>query len=285
MSAASERTVRSAQCRCGGTCRLEDTSSGVLRVVACDCAKTCGASGKDSFGIGWVCDGYHVVGEHDRCVPCPVAGPRMRTVACLDAACLPHEHAKASLSDWRPSGQVLQELRELLLAGSGAFLWGAPSAKPWPGQPVVGKTWLLAAAVRHAAEQGRSARYVSIPDLYAELREAMNGGCPAWWGGRKHRPTVDSVLDVYASVHVLAIDELGKSRDTEWECEQLWRLVDKRYRAHRLVTLAASNWAPAELEDRIGERGEALITRLEQMCPSVKIGASFNPKGRQGGLL
>jgi len=82
---------------------------------------------------------------------------------------------------------------------------------------------------------------------------------------------------------VLAIDELGKGRNTEFEGTVLDELVSRRYNAGRTI-LATTNYTPGvsqgiatpefatgkrpALIDRVGDR---VYSRLVEMCSMVQI--------------
>ena len=69
------------------------------------------------------------------------------------------------------------------------------------------------------------------------------------------------------AIPVLAVDELGKNRGTDWETGVLDELISKRYNANR-TTLFTTNLTPVgqardSLRDRVGER---IYSRIVEMC-------------------
>jgi DNA replication protein DnaC len=66
---------------------------------------------------------------------------------------------------------------------------------------------------------------------------------------------VDSeyLLDNYVAVPMLALDDLGAEKVTEWGGEQLYRLLDRRCDARR-PTIVTSNAAVDALDPRIVSR-------------------------------
>ena len=69
------------------------------------------------------------------------------------------------------------------------------------------------------------------------------------------------------SVPVLAVDELGKVRGTEWELSELDSLVAFRYQTGK-TTLFASNYNEKELETRVGGR---IFSRLKERCRFMNV--------------
>jgi DNA replication protein DnaC len=69
------------------------------------------------------------------------------------------------------------------------------------------------------------------------------------------------------TVPVLAVDELGKVRGTEWELSELDALVAFRYQTGK-TTLFASNFDERELEKRVGGR---IFSRLKERCRFMNV--------------
>jgi DNA replication protein DnaC len=154
------------------------------------------------------------------------------------------------------------------------------------GRPGAGKTHLLCAMLRHLAlERGVAGRYVEFMLLLSDIK----GGFVA---NRSHM----EILRPLIQVPVLAIDELGKERGTEWERSMLDELISRRFNAG-LTTLFATNYFP---NDREGSRdpepqsrmvrtrsaefqreaehmtlpqrvGDRIMSRLNEMCVFVKL--------------
>jgi DNA replication protein DnaC len=113
------------------------------------------------------------------------------------------------------------------------------------------------------------------------------------------------IIGPLASVPVLAIDELGKERGTEWERSMLDELISRRYNGG-LTTLFATNYpltpqaVPTQpgrivrtaspefqrdaemmsLEERVGQR---VFSRLSEMCAFVRIDGPDSRKVNEPG--
>jgi DNA replication protein DnaC len=120
-----------------------------------------------------------------------------------------------------------------------------------------GKTHL----VRAVGHQVRAARqhllYTSVPYLLERLRDQ-----------RREAPTMDQVLRLHLSADVVIWDDLGAERPTEWTLDRLFLLLDARYEAQKPL-LTTTNWAPSDLQDRLGDR---IVSRLLEMGPMWKVG-------------
>lgn len=135
------------------------------------------------------------------------------------------------------------------------------------GNKGIAKTYFLAACCRHFYHTRPGGFYVSNhgkkytlpPDIckhteksfYAELKSHFDEKGDVAGYGR-----------YMAECDIFILDELGKAMGTEWQCEQLFDLIDTRY-SLQLPTLIASNFNRKEIESHYGERyGPFLCSRL-----------------------
>lgn len=104
-----------------------------------------------------------------------------------------------------------------------------------------GKTWSLWKAAETLARAGWRRRFTII-DAY-ELREAI---AP---------PVDDDLLDRWKRADVLAIDDLGAQRVTDWVLDKLHPIIDYRWK-HGMPTAVTTNITDirAALDERIASR-------------------------------
>ena len=215
--------------------------------------------------------------EYEVVAPCARA-TLQRRVKSFNSARLPAVMALSSLETYKPSnseqGKALQVAREF------AFRWPQMRGFLLSGKVGTGKTHLLCATLKHLAiELGVRVSYVEISLLYSQIRRGFQDGKS---GGE--------IIGPLSQVDVLAIDELGKGRGSQFELETLDELIARRYNAGK-VTLFATNYllnAPEEraqrgyfgtetaleagkdsklLCDRVGDR---IYSRLCEMCDFVE---------------
>lgn len=135
------------------------------------------------------------------------------------------------------------------LDGRGTYLWGLPGR---------GKTYAAAAAVRMAVEGGETARLVTAKALLDAVKDGWDGGDRG-------------ALDRAARYRVLALDDLGMERPTEWAMETITGLIDARVSAG-LPTIVTSNYSLGELRDRWGGMpGMRIASRLGGACERVEM--------------
>jgi DNA replication protein DnaC len=196
---------------------------------------------------------------------------------------IPGVLAKADFDNYKPGVPAQDRARNV----AQAFAHGYVAKQPRKGFILkgavgTGKTHLLAATLAHLTlEAGIEARYVEISLLYATIRRGFQDGKS---GGEIIGPLCD--------VEVLAIDELGKGRGSQFELDTLDELIARRYNAG-MTTLFATNYSltpkresvrtatgyrsteelraapePEVLRDRVGER---IYSRLCEMCDFVEL--------------
>jgi len=147
-----------------------------------------------------------------------------------------------------------------------------------------GKTHLLVAMLRVLImDHGVEARFVEFSHLLSQLKEGYDSGTGE-----------ATTLMPLVRVPVLAIDELGKGRGSEWELGIIDQLVSHRYNALGTI-LASTNYEPnlatglaqgnltqpehaQSLGDRVGDR---VLSRLKEMCAFLRLrGDDFRLVGK-----
>jgi DNA replication protein DnaC len=141
----------------------------------------------------------------------------------------------------------------LIESGRGAYLWGEPGR---------GKTYAAAHAVRVAVERSKGskppAKLVSAKQLLDSIREGFNGGDR-------------DALRRAEAVPLLALDDLGAERPTDWAIETLTGLIDART-AEGLPTIVTSNYSLGQLRELWGGMpGARIASRLGGACERIEV--------------
>lgn len=105
-----------------------------------------------------------------------------------------------------------------------------------------GKTHLMVAIARNFLEEGKTVRYISIPEWNAHNRLLMAKG---------KSPDAE-ILEDLATVDLLLIDELP-AEGTAYQNDNLDLLINMRYRK-RLKTMVSSNISPTQWPERVASR-------------------------------
>lgn len=162
-------------------------------------------------------------------------------VQLFNAAHLPAVQANASIASYQAPTQSQHAAKKLV--EDFCFRWPSQRGFILSGPVGTGKTHLLCAALKHLTiEAGVEAAYVEISLLYSQIRRGFQDGKS---GGE--------IIGPLSQVDVLAIDELGKGRGSQFELETLDELIARRYNAGK-VTLFATNYSLKAPEER-SQRG------------------------------
>lgn len=133
--------------------------------------------------------------------------------------------------------------------GRGTYLYGMPGR---------GKTYAAACAVKLAVWQRMSAKLITVKGLLDAIK--------AEWDGDERGALLRA-----ERYDLLALDDLGVERPTEWAMETLTGLIDARVSAG-LPTIVTSNYSLGELRDRWGGMpGMRLASRLGGACERVEM--------------
>lgn len=124
------------------------------------------------------------------------------------------------------------------------------------GPTGTGKTYEAYGAMRLISACGIASAWqvISAADLYARLRP-------------RHRVDSEAEFRAVVDAPLLAVDDLGAAKTSEWVEEINFRLINHRYE-REMPTLFTSNIAPTQLAESLGER---VTSRLIEMTSRVVI--------------
>jgi DNA replication protein DnaC len=238
----------------------------------CTCVHECPACGDTGF-VADLSDPRHKVGrarkQRCRCLELD------NRIGRYNAAGIPARHAHATRASFKPS----TEQRDAFTTVSrwlasyrrnedtrGIILYGAVGC---------GKTHLVTAMLTELVfVHGATARFVEFSHLLQDLKSGFERGTAA-----------SALLDPLVEVDVLAIDEMGKGRNTEFEGTIVDELTSRRYNAMRTI-IGTTNHPPKAstgrsapnlsnpdptgeaLVDRVGPR---VFSRLQEICDFVEV--------------
>jgi DNA replication protein DnaC len=147
------------------------------------------------------------------------------------------------------------------------------------GRAGLGKTHLAVGAISELTlKHGIKCLFKDFFYLLSELKEAYSLGTPE-----------NEVILPLIETDVLAIDELGKGKSSDWELNILDQLISKRYNASK-TTLITTNYISKDyitkqdaeekeiLEVRVGER---IASRLYEMCEFIYLEGADHRKARK----
>lgn len=139
--------------------------------------------------------------------------------------------------------------------------------KPWPGErfqlllsgpPGRGKTHLAVGVMRTVLSLH------NVGGMFAVVPEVMDR-LKATYDEDTRTETTEAVLGQLTEVALLTLDDLGAERSTPWAQEQLFKIVDGRYRAGR-PTIITTNLETAAIDERVLSRiGDREVTEFVEL--------------------
>lgn len=148
------------------------------------------------------------------------------------------------------AGQVLSKAREIVISfpnvRKGLFLWGPPGT----GKTLISSI-ILTELIRRYAVHGKMLKisrgfFQYIKSTFVE-------------GSENYGKSSDIEREL-AEIDILVIDDFGVQRDTEWERETLYNLVDARYEAEKFTLFTSNNNPSSSIRD------PRVLSRLKEMC-------------------
>ena len=136
---------------------------------------------------------------------------------------------------------------DMLDEGKGLLLYGNVGT---------GKTFYAACIVNAIVDSGRPCLMTSFPRLVNEMTER--------WEGRQR------YLDNLARYALVAIDDLGVERNTDYMSEHVTNIIDTLYNA-RVPVVITSNYTPRQLSEDCEIRKRRVYDRLLERCHPIKV--------------
>ncbi|MDA3822022.1 MAG: ATP-binding protein, partial [Bacteroidales bacterium] len=136
----------------------------------------------------------------------------------------------------------------------GHYFWGNPGT----GKTLLATIILTEIITRHMVE----GRFIKISRNYFNRLKASFVEGSATYG------TASQIEDELANVDVLVIDDFGVQRDTSWEQETLYNLVDARYEAEKFTIFTSNSNPNSTLKDISDGR---VLSRIKEMCRLMEI--------------
>ncbi len=144
----------------------------------------------------------------------------------------------------------------------GLYMWGNPGT----GKTLLSVIILTEIITRHAID----GKFVKIS------RNFFNRLKSSFVEGSSNYGEASLIEREYAEVPVLIIDDFGVQRDSAWELETMYNLVDARYEALKF-TIFTSNSNPFKtLQDKSEGR---ILSRIKEMCRIIEMsGGDYRDK-------
>lgn len=148
----------------------------------------------------------------------------------------------------------VENFQQLRKSGKGLLLYGDVGT---------GKTFLAACVVNALIDRG----YPCLMTNFSRLANHISG----MWEGKQEY--IDS-LSMFALV---AIDDLGVERDTEYMNENVTTIIDSLYRA-KVPMIITSNYTPKQLTETKEIRKKRVFDRMLERCHPIKVNGESRRK-------
>lgn len=129
-----------------------------------------------------------------------------------------------------------------------------------------GKTHLATAITIKLINQGIPVIFGTTITLLGKLKQSYDN---------EIKESEGEIIDLYSSIDLLVIDDLGKERINEWVLEKLYLIINSRYE-NNLPIVITTNYNIDSLTNRLStdknrETAEAIASRLWEICRGVEM--------------
>ncbi len=151
---------------------------------------------------------------------------------------------------------------------------------PWlvlSGPVGCGKTHLAYAVANRMAAQGWKVRLWVVADLLDEIRGLFRQA-----ETKKELVPQQAIAEMTYDPDVLILDDLGAEKNTDWALEELFQIIDRRYREGKAL-MVTTNQKLLVFPERVRSRlCDQQISRLV-LCDSPDYRRGIAPRSKQAG--
>lgn len=109
-----------------------------------------------------------------------------------------------------------------------------------------GKTHLACAVAQKVMTLGFPAQFINVCSLISEI---------------KTKEKFD--VSKFCNIELLIIDDLGKENGTEWVCETIYSIINRRYE-QMLPTVITTEKTIETMTEHYGDKGKAILSRMSE---------------------
>jgi len=147
----------------------------------------------------------------------------------------------------------VKHIEEYLETGKNLVIEGS-------GKVGTGKTHLACAVAQGVMQKGIPAQFINVVSMIAEIKENFD-------------------ISKFVDVELLIIDDLGKEKGTEWVCETIYGIINKRYEQMK-PTIITTEKRMSEMTSHYEEKGRAILSRISEDFSLIQLnGEDYRKKG------
>ena len=182
---------------------------------------------------------------------------RQEKIACLTRSSnIPKKYRNATFESFNPKDNP----RALEIAKK--FIMNFPEDKGLllTGPVGTGKTHLACAIANALLNKLYSVYFGNVVDIMSFIRGTYN---------RDSSLTEEEAVNIMTKeVDLFIIDDLGKENNSEYTLSMLYQLINRVYENEKPIIIT-TNFNSIELARKLGERGQAIVSRITEMCEPV----------------
>ncbi len=174
--------------------------------------------------------------------------------------------ARRTFEDFKPFNETTKNAKEKALeyaqniliyldCGKNLIIEGA-------GCVGTGKTHLACAIAHHVMQAGIPAKFINVISMISEIKESFD-------------------IQKYTDIELLIIDDLGKEKSTDWVCETIYAIINKRYEQMKPTVITIENSMP-EMTHNYGDKGKAIISRISEDFRLIRLNGNDYRQNRGG---
>lgn len=182
---------------------------------------------------------------------------KQEKIACLTRSSnIPKKYRNATFENFNPKDN------QKALESAKAFVMSFPSEKGLllTGPVGTGKTHLAAAIANSLLNKLYSVYFGNVVDILSFIKSTYNKDSDI-----SEREAINIMTE---KVDLFIIDDLGKEDNKEYAATMLYQLINKVYENEKPIVIT-TNYNSIELSRKLGERGQAIVSRITEMCEPV----------------
>lgn len=144
----------------------------------------------------------------------------------------------------KKSRDYANNIYEYLETGINLILAGA-------GCVGTGKTHLACSIAHCVMNNNIPTKFINVTSMIDDIKKDFN-------------------ITQFTNVDLLIIDDLGKEKNSDWVCEQIYSIINSRYEQMK-PTIITTEGTIEDLKNKYNEKGRAIISRLIQDFIFIKL--------------
>lgn len=179
-----------------------------------------------------------------------------KIVALSKGSGVPKRFKKATFKNYNPVDNPIA------LNKAKKFAEGFPNSKALllTGPVGTGKTHLAAAIANSLIDKLYSVYFGNVVDIMSFIKSTYN---------KESSLTEEEAVNIMTKeVDLFIIDDLGKENSTNNTLALLYQLINRVYDNEKSLIIT-TNYNSIDLARKLGERGQAIVSRITEMCEPV----------------